>query len=121
MDNIVEHSDEGEFANGQISRDLRVNSDRTEPQTQEAVNVMEQPEEFLAPENPEREPPRRGSHFLTERIDADERRLPGHLREPHLPRLESRRARNFANSLGIADQSESLSAACTWFCYHASH
>jgi hypothetical protein len=51
MDNIVEHSDEGEFANGQISRDFRVNSDRTEPQTQEAVNVMEQPEEFLAPEN----------------------------------------------------------------------
>jgi hypothetical protein len=112
MDNIVEHSDEGEFANGQISRDLRVNSDRTEPQTQEAVNVMERPEEFLAPENPEREPPRRGSHFLTEQIDADER-LPGHLREPHLPRLESRRARNFANSLGIADQSESLSPACT--------
>ncbi|MEA2648632.1 MAG: hypothetical protein QOG61_1067 [Candidatus Binataceae bacterium] len=112
MDNIVEHSDEGEFANGQISRDLRVNSDRTEPQTQEAVNVIEQPEEFPAPENPEREPARHGSHFLTEQIDADER-LPGHLREPHLPRLESRRARNFANSLGIADQSESLSPACT--------
>ena len=55
MDNIVEHSDEGEFANGQISRDLRVNSDRTEPQTQEAVNIMEQPEGFRAPENPERE------------------------------------------------------------------
>jgi hypothetical protein len=81
---------------------------------------MEQPEGFRAPENPEREAPRRAFHFLTEQIDADER-LPGHLREPHLPRLDSRRARNFANSFGIADQSESLSPAGTWICCHASN
>jgi uncharacterized protein (TIGR00369 family) len=54
----------------------------------------------------------RGSQHLPEQIDADER-LPGYLREPHLPRLESRRTRNFTNSLGIADQSESFSPACS--------
>jgi hypothetical protein len=54
----------------------------------------------------------RGSQYLREQIDADER-LPGYLRESHLPPFESRRARVFANSLGIADQSTSLSPACS--------
>jgi uncharacterized protein (TIGR00369 family) len=54
----------------------------------------------------------RRSQHLPEQIDADER-LPGHLREPHLPPFESRRARNFTNSLGIADQSEGFSPACS--------
>ncbi len=63
-------------------------------------------------ENHERERQRRGSQFLPEQIDADER-LPGYLREPHLPRFESRGARSFANSLGIADQSKSLLPACS--------
>jgi uncharacterized protein (TIGR00369 family) len=45
-------------------------------------------------ENREREWQRRGSQLLPEQIDADER-LPGYLREPHLPRFESRSARNF--------------------------
>ena len=54
----------------------------------------------------------RGSQHLPEQIDADER-LPGYLREPHLPPFESRRTRNFTNSLGIADQSESFSPACS--------
>jgi uncharacterized protein (TIGR00369 family) len=48
-------------------------------------------------ENRERERQQRGSQFLPEQIDADER-LPGNLREPHLPRFESRRARVFASS-----------------------
>src|SRR5580704_4061592 len=47
--------------------------------------------------NRERERQRRGSQLMPEQIDADER-LPGHLREPHLPRFESRRARLFASS-----------------------
>jgi uncharacterized protein (TIGR00369 family) len=46
-------------------------------------------------ENREREWERRGSQFLPGQIDADER-FPGYLREPYLPRFESRRARNFA-------------------------
>jgi uncharacterized protein (TIGR00369 family) len=54
----------------------------------------------------------RGSQHLPEQIDADER-LPGYLREPNLPPFESRRTRNFTNSLGIADQSESFSPACS--------
>ena len=42
MNNIIEHNDEDQFANGQSSRDLRANSGDTEPQTQlEAVNVIE--------------------------------------------------------------------------------
>jgi uncharacterized protein (TIGR00369 family) len=45
-------------------------------------------------EDREREWQRRGSQFLSEQIDADER-LPGYLREPHLPRFESPRTRNF--------------------------
>jgi uncharacterized protein (TIGR00369 family) len=48
----------------------------------------------LSKENRERERQRRGSQLLPEQIDADER-LPGYLREPHLPRFESRSARNF--------------------------
>jgi uncharacterized protein (TIGR00369 family) len=63
-------------------------------------------------ENRGRDWQRRGSQLLPEQIDADER-LPGYLREPHLPRFESRRTRNFTNSLGIADQSKSLSPACS--------
>jgi len=101
MNDIIHNDNKGQFANGQISRDLRFNSDATGPQTQlEAVNVIEQwpdvaREEFSASENWERERQRRGSQFLPEQIDADEQ-LPGYLREPHLPRFESRSARNFA-------------------------
>jgi hypothetical protein len=51
----------------------------------------------LATENRERELDRSESQLLPRQIDADER-LPGYLREPHLPRLESRRARVFASS-----------------------
>jgi hypothetical protein len=96
MNDIIDTDDEGQFANGQISRDLRFNSDATGPQTQlEAVNVIEQwpdvaREEFSASENWERERQWRGSQFLPEQIDADER-LPGYLRKPHLPRFGSRR------------------------------
>jgi uncharacterized protein (TIGR00369 family) len=61
--------------------------------------------------NREREWEWRGSQNLPEQIDADER-LPGYLREPHLPPFESRRTRNFTNSLGIPNQSESFSPAC---------
>jgi len=61
-------------------------------------------------ENREREWQGRGSELLPQQIDADAR-LPGYLREHHLPRFESRRTRHVANSLGIADQSESLSQA----------
>jgi hypothetical protein len=102
MNNIIENNGD-QFANGKISRDLRVSSDPTEPQTLlDTVNVVEQcpdvaPEEFSAPENWERERQRRGTQFLPEQIDADER-LPGYLREPHLPRFESRRGRVFASS-----------------------
>jgi len=39
----------------------------------------------------------RESRLAPEQIDADER-LPGYLHEPHLPRLESRKARIFASS-----------------------
>ena len=54
MNDFIENNEE-QFANGQLSRDLRVNSDATQPQTQlDAVNVVEQlpgvaPEEFPAP------------------------------------------------------------------------
>jgi hypothetical protein len=95
MNDIIHNDNKGQFANGQISRDLRFNSDATEPQTQlEAVNVIEQcpdvaREEFSASENWERVRQWRVSRFLPEQIDADER-LPGYLREPHLPRFESR-------------------------------
>ena len=94
MNDIIHNDNKGQFANGQISRDLRFNSDATGPQTQlEAVNVIEQGpdvarEEFSASENWERERQWRGSQFLPEQIDADER-LPGYLRKPHLPRFES--------------------------------
>jgi len=102
MKNIIENN-EDQFANSQVSRDLRVNSDVTKPETRlEVVNVIEQcpdkaPEEFSAPENWERKRQRRGSQFLLERIDADER-LPGYLRDRDLPRFESQRARVFASS-----------------------
>jgi uncharacterized protein (TIGR00369 family) len=46
-------------------------------------------------ESREREWQPRGSPLLPEPIDADER-LAGYLREPHLPRFESPRTRNFA-------------------------
>jgi hypothetical protein len=117
MNNIIENNDY-RFANGQVSCDLRENSDASESETQlDAVNVIEQSphvarEEFSVPEYRGRDCQRRGSQVTPELIDADER-LPGYLREPHLPQLESRRARNFANSLGIADQSKRLSPACT--------
>src|SRR6266436_4946044 len=54
MNNIIENN-EDQFANGQVSRDLRANSDVTEPESRrDAVNVIEQlpdvaPEEFPAP------------------------------------------------------------------------
>ena len=95
MNDIIHNDNKGQFANGQISRDLRFNSGAMEPQTQlEAVNVIEQRpdvarEEFSASENWERERQWRGSQVLPEQIDANER-LPGYLREPHLPRFESR-------------------------------
>ena len=95
MNNIIKDNDKDQFANGQISRDLRANWGGTEPQTRlDAVNVIEQcpdvaREEFSASENWERELQWRGSQFLPEQIDADER-LPGYLRKPHLPRFESR-------------------------------
>jgi hypothetical protein len=101
MNNIIEDNDEDQFANGQSSRDLRAKSGATEPETQlDAVNAIEQcpdvtREGFSASENWERERQRCGSQFLPEQIDADER-LPGYLRAPHLPRFESRSARNFA-------------------------
>jgi len=34
MSNIIEDNDEGQFANGQGCRDLRISSDATEPETQ---------------------------------------------------------------------------------------
>jgi hypothetical protein len=80
MNDIIDTDDEGQFANGQNSRDLRLNSARAE---------------FSAPENWERERQPCGSQFLSAQIDADER-LPGYLRKPHLPRIELRSARNFA-------------------------
>jgi len=55
MDNFIENSDEDKFAYVQSSRDLRVNSDAREPETQlEVVNAIERypgvaPEEFPAP------------------------------------------------------------------------
>jgi hypothetical protein len=100
MNNIIKDNDKDQFANGQISRDLRANWGGTEPQTRlDAVNVIEQcpdvaREEFSASENWERVRQWRVSRFLPEQIDADER-LPGYLREPHLPRFESPRTRNF--------------------------
>jgi uncharacterized protein (TIGR00369 family) len=57
-------------------------------------------------ETREREWQRRGSQLLPEQIDADER-LPGYLREPHLPQFESRRALNFAEQR--APQADPLS------------
>jgi hypothetical protein len=95
MNNIIKDNDEDQFANGQISRDLRAYWSGTEPQTRlDAVNVIEQfpdvaREEFSASENWESVEQWRVSQFLPEQIDADER-LPGYLREPHLPRFESR-------------------------------
>jgi uncharacterized protein (TIGR00369 family) len=41
--NIIENCDSDEFANGQSSRDLRVNSDLIEPETQRDVKPAEQP------------------------------------------------------------------------------
>src|SRR5882724_7776464 len=55
MDNIIENSDQDQFANGQSRRDLRGNSDGTEPETcLHVVDVIEQrpvtaSEEFPAP------------------------------------------------------------------------
>jgi hypothetical protein len=117
MKNIIENN-EDQFANGQVSRDLRVNAEATAPETQlDAVNVIEQSphvarEECFCSREPGSDWQRRGFQVMPELIDADER-LPGYLREPHLPRLESRRAGNFANSLGLADQSKRSSTACT--------
>jgi len=43
MNNIIKDNDKDQFANGQISRDLRANWGGTEPQTRlDAVNVIEQ-------------------------------------------------------------------------------
>ncbi len=54
MNTIIQHCDQDQFANGQSSRDLRVNSDLTEPETQLDVSATEQcpgpkSEEFPAP------------------------------------------------------------------------
>jgi uncharacterized protein (TIGR00369 family) len=75
-------------------------------------NQLNEPRFGQPTETRDRECEWRGSQHLPEQIDADER-LPGYLREPHLPPFESRRMRNFTNSLGIADQSESFSPACS--------
>src|SRR5258707_11858010 len=53
MDNLIQNSDQEQFANGQSRRDLRVNSDAS-PETQLDVNAIEQSprvasEEFPAP------------------------------------------------------------------------
>jgi hypothetical protein len=66
MNDIIHNDNKGQFANGQISRDLRFNSDATGAQTQlEAVNVIElctdaAREEYSASEHWERERQRRG-------------------------------------------------------------
>jgi hypothetical protein len=55
VSNIIQNCDQAQFANGQSSRDLRVNSDVMEPEkTQLDVSATEQcpgvdPEEFPAP------------------------------------------------------------------------
>jgi hypothetical protein len=94
VNDIIENYNEGQFANGQISRDLRAKSDAVEPHRQvEALNAIGHcSDEPSAAENWEYERRQHGSQFLPRRIDADEQ-LPGHLREPHLPRFESARFR----------------------------
>jgi hypothetical protein len=42
MNNLIQHSGQDQFANGQSSRDLRVNSDVTELQAQLDLNATEQ-------------------------------------------------------------------------------
>jgi enoyl-CoA hydratase/carnithine racemase len=54
-------------------------------------------------ENREREWQRHGYQLLPEQIDADDR-LPGYLREPHLPRFQLRSARVFASSAFTANE-----------------
>jgi uncharacterized protein (TIGR00369 family) len=54
MNNIIQNCHQAQFANGQSSRDLRVNLDVMEPETQLDVDATEQrpdvdPEEFPAP------------------------------------------------------------------------
>src|SRR5258708_19738128 len=55
MENIIENNDDHQFANGQSSRDLRVNSEAREPEAQlDVAKVIEQcpnvaPEQFPAP------------------------------------------------------------------------
>jgi hypothetical protein len=73
-------------------------------------NKLDEQRTGQSKENRERERLDCGSELLPQQIDADER-LPGYLREPHLPRFESRRTRNFGNSVGIANQSKILSQA----------
>jgi uncharacterized protein (TIGR00369 family) len=63
---------------------------------QVARNQSDDPRFGQSTENRERER-QRGPQFLPEHIDADER-LPGYLRDPHLPRFESRRSCLFASS-----------------------
>ena len=101
MKNFIEDNEEDQFANGQSCRDLLANSGAAEPRAQlDAVNVIERcpdvtREGFSASENWERELQWRGSQFVPEQIDADER-LPGYLRKPHLPRFELLSAPTFA-------------------------
>jgi acyl-coenzyme A thioesterase PaaI-like protein len=54
MNNIIENCGRNQFASGQSSRDLRINSDVMKPETQLDVNATEQcpgvePEKFPAP------------------------------------------------------------------------
>ena len=60
-------------------------------------NRLDEPRFGESTENRGRERHRHQSRLRPEQIDADER-LPGYLREPHLPRLKSRRASIFASS-----------------------
>jgi hypothetical protein len=99
MNKIIDRDNEGRFANGQISRDLRGNPDATESKIRfEVANVTERccdeaREESSAPESWEFERQRDGTQFLPEQVGADER-LPGYLHEPHMPQFEPRSVRN---------------------------
>lgn len=94
MDDIIDRNNEGQFANGQVSRDLRANSDATESKIRLGVaNVTERCCDEARSENWEFEPQRHWTQFLPEQVDADER-LPGYLYEPHRPRFEPRSVHN---------------------------
>jgi hypothetical protein len=52
MNNVIENKEQ-QFANGQVSRNLGISSEATEPETEfEAVNVIEQHQDVAAEEFP---------------------------------------------------------------------